>query len=188
MKLAVIVLAAGQGTRIKSNMAKVLHPLVGRPLVTHAVENAQVLADIPPVLVVGYGAEAVREKVGERATFVTQAERLGTGHAVLQAREALQGQSDLVLVNYADMPLLTAETLSRLVEQQQANPGPITILTLIEENPRGFGRVIRETSGAVTQIVEEAVATPEQLAVKELNAGVYCFDAGSTDSPIHFSR
>jgi bifunctional UDP-N-acetylglucosamine pyrophosphorylase/glucosamine-1-phosphate N-acetyltransferase len=178
VKLAVIVLAAGQGTRIKSNMAKVLHPLVGRPLVTHAVENAQALTDTPPVLVVGYGAEAVREKVGERATFVTQAERLGTGHAVLQAREALQGQSDLVLVNYADMPLLTAETLSRLVEQQQANPGPITILTLIEENPRGFGRVIRETSGAVTQIVEEAVATPEQLAVKELNAGVYCFDAG----------
>jgi bifunctional UDP-N-acetylglucosamine pyrophosphorylase/glucosamine-1-phosphate N-acetyltransferase len=102
---------------------------------------------------------------------------LGTGHAVLQAREALRGQSDLVLVNYADMPLLTAKTLGRLVEQQQANPGPITILTLIEENPRGFGRVIRESSGAVIQIVEEAVATPEQLAVRELNAGVYCFDA-----------
>jgi bifunctional UDP-N-acetylglucosamine pyrophosphorylase/glucosamine-1-phosphate N-acetyltransferase len=177
VKLAVIVLAAGQGIRMKSNLVKVLHPLVGRPLVTHAVENAQALTDTPPVLVVGYGAEAVREEVGERATFVTQAERLGTGHAVLQAREVLQGQSDLVLVNYADMPLLTAETLSRLVEQQQANPGPITILTLIEENPRGFGRVIRETSGAVTQIVEEAMATPEQLAVKELNAGVYCFDA-----------
>jgi bifunctional UDP-N-acetylglucosamine pyrophosphorylase/glucosamine-1-phosphate N-acetyltransferase len=177
VKLAVVVLAAGQGTRMKSNLAKVLHPLVGRPLVIHAVENARALTDTPPVLVVGYDAEAVREEVGERATFVTQAEQLGTGHAVLQAREALQGQSDLVLVNYADMPLLTAETLDRLVEQQQANPGPITILTLIEENPRGFGRVIRETSGAVIQIVEEAVATPEQLAVKELNAGVYCFDA-----------
>jgi bifunctional UDP-N-acetylglucosamine pyrophosphorylase/glucosamine-1-phosphate N-acetyltransferase len=177
VKLAVIVLAAGQGTRMKSNLAKVLHPLVGRPLVIHAVETAQALTDTPPVLVVGYGAEAVREKVGERATFVTQAERLGTGHAVLQAQEKLQGQSDLVLVNYADMPLLTAETLNRLVEQQQANSGPITILTLIEENPRGFGRVIRESSGAVIQIVEEAVATPEQLAVRELNAGVYCFDA-----------
>jgi bifunctional UDP-N-acetylglucosamine pyrophosphorylase/glucosamine-1-phosphate N-acetyltransferase len=96
---------------------------------------------------------------------------------VLQARDFLQGQTDLVLVSYADMPLLTAETLGRLVERQRQNPGPITMLALVQEDPRGFGRVVRDDSGAVLEIVEEAVATPEQLAIRELNAGVYCFDA-----------
>ena len=179
MKLATVILAAGQGTRMKSELPKVLHPLVGQPLVTYAVETARALTGTAPVLVVGHGAEPVREAVGDGAFFVVQAERLGTGHAVLQARETLQGQADLVLVTYADMPLLTTETLRRLVARQQDNPGPITMLmlTLVDENPRGFGRVIRDTSGAVIQIVEEAVATPEQLEIRELNAGVYSFDA-----------
>jgi len=177
VKLAVVILAAGQGTRIKSDLPKVLHPLAGRPLVTHAVETARALTDVRPVLVVGRGADAVRETVGDRAVFVEQAEQLGTGHAVLQAREALQGQSGLVLVTCADVPLLTVETLRRLVERQQENPGPITLLTFTNDDPRGFGRVMRDASGAVVQIVEDAVATPEQLAGRELNAGVYCFDA-----------
>jgi bifunctional UDP-N-acetylglucosamine pyrophosphorylase/glucosamine-1-phosphate N-acetyltransferase len=177
MKLATVILAAGQGVRMKSDLPKVLHPLLGRPLVTYAVETARALTGTTPVLVVGYGAEAVRETVGDDAVFVEQAEQRGTGHAVLQAREVLQGQSDLVLVTYADMPLLTTETLRQLVKRQQENSGPITMLTLVEENPRGFGRVIRDESDAVIEIVEEAVATPEQLAIRELNAGVYCFDA-----------
>ncbi len=177
MKLAVVILAAGQGTRIKSDLPKVLHPLAGRPLVIYAVETAQALTDVRPVLVVGRGADAVRETVGDRAVFVEQAEQLGTGHAVLQARDVLQSQSDLILVTYADIPLLTVETLRRLVERQQENSGPITLLTFTSADPRGFGRVMRDASGAVVQIVEDAVATPEQLAVRELNAGVYCFDA-----------
>ncbi len=177
MKLAVVILAAGQGTRIKSDLPKVLHPLAGRPLVIYAVETAQALTDVRPVLVVGRGADAVRETVGDRAVFVEQAEQLGTGHAVLQARDVLQSQSDLILVTYADIPLLTVETLRRLVERQQENSGPITLLTFTSADPRGFGRVMRDESGAVVQIVEDAVATPEQLAVRELNAGVYCFDA-----------
>jgi bifunctional UDP-N-acetylglucosamine pyrophosphorylase/glucosamine-1-phosphate N-acetyltransferase len=177
MKLATVILAAGQGVRMKSDLPKVLHPLLGRPLVTYAVETARALTGTTPVLVVGYGAEAVRETVGDDAVFVEQAEQRGTGHAVLQAREVLQGQSDLVLVTYADMPLLTTETLRQLVKRQQENSGPITMLTLVEENPRGFGRVIRDESDVVIEIVEEAVATPEQLAIRELNAGVYCFNA-----------
>jgi len=177
MKLAVVILAAGQGVRMKSDLPKVLHPLLGRPLVTYAVETARALTGTTPVLVVGHGAEAVRETVGDDAVFVEQAKQRGTGHAVLQAREVLQGQTGLVLVTHADMPLLTAETLRQLVKRQQENSGPITILTLVEENPRGFGRVIRDESNAVIEIVEEAVATPEQLAIRELNAGVYCFDA-----------
>ena len=177
MKIATLILAAGQATRMKSDLPKVLHPLAGRPLVTYAVETARALTDAESVLVVGRGAEAVRETVSEGVVFVEQAEQRGTGHAVLQAREVLQGQADLVLVTYADMPLLTVETLRRLVEQQQENPGPMTILTLVSDNPRGFGRVIRDESDAVVQVVEEAVATPEQLTIRELNVGVYCFDA-----------
>ncbi len=177
MKLAVVILAAGQGTRMKSDLPKVLHPLCGHPLVIHAVETARKLADAPPVLVVGRGARSVRQTVGNAATFVEQAERLGTGHAVLQARDVLRGQSDLVLVSCADMPLLTAETLGRLVERQRHNPGPFTVLTVQADDPRGFGRIIRDASGAVLKIVEEAVATPEQLAVRELNTGAYCFAA-----------
>jgi bifunctional UDP-N-acetylglucosamine pyrophosphorylase/glucosamine-1-phosphate N-acetyltransferase len=176
--LAVVILAAGEGTRMKSDLPKVLHPLVGRPLVTYALEAARQLTDRPPLLVVGHGAEAVVEAAGEDVTAVTQGEQLGTGHAVLQARDALAGLADLVLVSYADMPLLTADTLGRLVEVQRGNPGPITMLTLVRENPRGFGRVVRDENGAVVEIVEEAVATPEQLAIRELNAGVYSFDAG----------
>ncbi len=177
MKLAAVILAAGQGTRIRSSLPKVLHPLGGRPMVTHALNTARALTDAKPILVVGRGAEAVRELVGDRAIFVEQAERLGTGHAVLQARETLQGQADLALVACADMPLLTVDTLRRLVERQQQNSGPITMLTFVADNPRGFGRIVRDESGAVVKIVEAAVATPEQLAIRELNAAAYCFDA-----------
>ena len=177
MKLAVVILAAGQGTRMKSALTKVLHPLGGRPLVTYAVEAARALTDTTPVMVTGRGSEAVQEAVGDGVIFVEQAEQWGTGHAVLQAKGTLQGQADLVLVTYADVPLLSVETLRRLVARQEENTGPITMLTLFDENPRGFGRVIRGEGSGVAQVVEEAVATPEQLAIRELNAGVYCFDA-----------
>jgi bifunctional UDP-N-acetylglucosamine pyrophosphorylase/glucosamine-1-phosphate N-acetyltransferase len=177
MKMAAVILAAGQGTRMKSDLPKVLHPLAGRPLVTYAVETARTLTDTDPVLVVGHGAEAVREAVDQGVVFVEQAEQRGTGHAVLQAREALRGRSDLVLVTYADMPLLTVETLRRLVEQQEQNTGPLTLLTLVADDPRGFGRIVRDESDAVLKIVEQAVASPEELAIRELNAGVYCFNA-----------
>ena len=178
MRLSAVILAAGRGTRMRSNRPKILHPLGGRPLVSYSVATARALTTARPVIVVGCESEAVRATVGDAAVFVEQAELKGTGHAVLQAREALLGQSDLVLVTYADMPLLTAETLRRLVERQQSNAGPVAILVLRHDDPRGFGRVIRAEDGAVRQVVEEAVATPEQLAVRELNAGVYCFAAG----------
>ncbi len=177
MELAVVILAAGQGTRMKSDLPKVLHPLAGRPLVTYAIEMARTLASARPVLVVGHRAEAVRKAVDDDVALVEQTEQLGTGHAVLQARQALRGRSDLVLVTYADMPLLTTGTLLRLVERQRENPGPLSILTVVADDPRGFGRVMRDESDAVVQVVEEAVAAPEQLAIRELNVGVYCFDA-----------
>lgn len=176
MTLATVILAAGQGTRMKSDMAKVLHPVGGRAMITRAVDTAWALDSTPPVVVVGHDAEAVRAHLGDRARYVTQSELLGTGHAVMQAAAVLRGTSDLVLVYYADMPLLTAESLCRLVEAQQQHDGPFTMLTLIADDPRGFGRVVRQ-NGYVTAIVEERECTPEQLAIRELNVGVYAFRA-----------
>ncbi|HEC23156.1 MAG TPA: UDP-N-acetylglucosamine diphosphorylase/glucosamine-1-phosphate N-acetyltransferase [Chloroflexi bacterium] len=178
MSLDVVILAAGQGTRMKSRLPKVLHSLAGRPLILYSVETATSLSQRPPVLVIGHGAEKVRQTVGEAARYVLQEEQLGTGHAVAQARELLSGQSEHVLVIYADMPLLRAETLRKLHALQQRNPGPFSLLTHVTDTPRGFGRIIRDKGGLVRAIVEEAVATPDQLAIREVNMGVYCFSAG----------
>lgn len=176
--LSVLILAAGQGVRMKSNLPKVLHPLAGRPMILHALETARKLTGAAPVLVVGHGAEAVERVVGDGVETVEQEEQLGTGHAVLQARDLLLGSADLVLVYYADMPLLREETLAQLVDRQRENDGPIAMLTVIRDNPQGFGRVVRDGERAIKAIVEEAVATSEQLEISELNAGVYCFQAG----------
>ncbi|GAB4574812.1 MAG: bifunctional UDP-N-acetylglucosamine diphosphorylase/glucosamine-1-phosphate N-acetyltransferase GlmU [Anaerolineae bacterium] len=177
--LATVILAAGQGTRMKSKLAKVLHPIVGRPMVDYAVQTAWELTGRAPVLVVGRQSDAVRAHVGDRAIFVEQAEQLGTGHAVQVTAESLAGQSDLVLVCYADMPLLRPETLRRLVDAHLASPArpAVTMLSYVADDARGFGRVIRHADGTVAAIVEEAAATPEELAVRELNVGVYVFDA-----------
>jgi bifunctional UDP-N-acetylglucosamine pyrophosphorylase/glucosamine-1-phosphate N-acetyltransferase len=178
MNIAVVILAAGQGTRMRSKLPKVLHPLTGKPMVGHAIEAAHEVGDARPVLVVGSGAEQVRAAVGERVRYVVQEQQLGTGHAVLQARPLLTGQSSVVLVTYGDMPLLRTETLQRMIEHHGRTEPAITMLTVVRDHARGFGRVLRDASGAVAAIVEQADATPEQLAVRELNVGTYCFDAG----------
>jgi bifunctional UDP-N-acetylglucosamine pyrophosphorylase/glucosamine-1-phosphate N-acetyltransferase len=177
MKITPILLAAGLGTRMKSSLPKVLHPLCGRPMLAYALDAVRTVGTEKPVVVIGHGSEAVRNYLGETARCVLQDPPLGTGHAVLQAESLLRGGSDLVLVAYADMPLLRPETLTRLVETQQQNSGPMTMLTVIADDPRGFGRVVRGADGTVQAIVEEAVATPEQLSIHELNVGAYCFRA-----------
>jgi bifunctional UDP-N-acetylglucosamine pyrophosphorylase/glucosamine-1-phosphate N-acetyltransferase len=177
MRVAPVILAAGQGTRMKSALPKVLHPVLGRPLVWHAVHTVRQVTAVKPVVVVGHGAEAVKQVIGEQAVYAYQQQQLGTGHAVMQAADLLTGQADYVLVSYADMPLLTQATFEQIVETQLQHSGPITMLTNIVENPRGFGRVIRDSSGAVTEIVEEAHASPEQLEIRELNTGVCCYRA-----------
>jgi bifunctional UDP-N-acetylglucosamine pyrophosphorylase/glucosamine-1-phosphate N-acetyltransferase len=146
-------------------------------MVFSGLEAAQQVSTETPVLVVGYGAQAVKQVVGEAAQYVLQEQQLGTGHAVMQAEALLKGKTDYVIVTYADMPLLRAETLKDLVETQQANQGPISMVTVIAQDPRGFGRIIRKPDGSVAAIVEEAAATPDQLQVKELNVGAYCFSA-----------
>ena len=176
-KTVAVILAAGQGKRMQSDLPKVLHPVVGRPMVIYSIEAAMAATGEKPVLVVGYKAECVQKEVGEIVHYVLQEKQLGTGHAVQQTETLLKNQCDFLLVISADMPLLTGEVLCNLIEAQKSHSGPLTMLTVIADNPRGFGRVIRNGEHNVQAIVEEAVATPEQLAVRELNAGVYCFSA-----------
>ena len=175
-KLSIVILAAGQSTRMKSELPKVLHPLAGKPMVQYSVETAAQATSEKPLLVVGNGADDVRLAVGDQVIYVEQREQLGTGHAVLQARPLLEGRSETVLVCYADMPLLSAETLRRLLELHGEDKGPITMLTVEADDPMGFGRILRDEGGQLVGIVEEAVATEEQKAIRELNCGVYCFD------------
>ncbi len=177
MNVTSVILAAGQGTRMRSDLPKVLHPLAGRPLVQYCLEVAEEATGNQPILVVGHGAEMIQEAVGDRARFVTQSPQLGTGHAVQQTEALLRGETDLVLVTLGDMPLLRAATLRQIIDLQLENSGPITMATIQVDDPRGFGRVMRNEKGQVTGIVEEAQATVEQMAIRELNVSVYCFQA-----------
>jgi len=177
-----VILAAGSGTRMKSDLPKVLHPLLGRPMVAWTVEMAEAVGDQQPVLVVGHGKEQVKALLGDRAEFVEQKELLGTGHAVQQAAPVLQGRADAVVVTYGDMPLLRAETVRSLVdlfarERQASVQTALAMLTVVRDYPQGFGRVVRDAQGEVVRIVEEADCTPQQRALRELNPGIYCFDA-----------
>ena len=177
MRVTAVLLAAGQGTRMKSDLPKVLHPVAGKPMIWHALQAISQSTSEKPVVVVGHGADEVTKYLGDSASTVMQEPQLGTGHAVMQAESLLKGKTDLVVVCYSDMPLLRGETLKKLVETQMNNKGPISMLTVHSDDPRGFGRVIRKADGTVEFIVEEYVATPEQLRVRELNVGGYCFDA-----------
>jgi bifunctional UDP-N-acetylglucosamine pyrophosphorylase/glucosamine-1-phosphate N-acetyltransferase len=177
MKVTAVLLAAGQGTRMKSKLPKVLHPVAGQPMIWHALRAIQEATTEKTVVVVGHGAEEVIKYLGDSAQTVLQEPQLGTGHAVMQAESALKGNTDLVIVCYSDMPLLRGETLKKLVEMQRNNKGPISMLTVMADEPRGFGRIVRKADGTVGAIVEEYVATREQLQIKELNVGGYCFDA-----------
>jgi bifunctional UDP-N-acetylglucosamine pyrophosphorylase/glucosamine-1-phosphate N-acetyltransferase len=177
MTIDVVILAAGKGTRMVSDLPKPLHPLMGKPLINYVVDAATPLVEQPPVIVIGHGGEKTKVMLGDNLRYAVQDELLGTGHAVQQAESLLVGQSDLILVLYGDMPLVRTQTLESLVKIQESNSGPMTLLTLQDDNPRGFGRIARDPSGMIKKIVEEVDASPEQLEIKELNAGMYCFKA-----------
>ncbi|MGH7387932.1 MAG: bifunctional UDP-N-acetylglucosamine diphosphorylase/glucosamine-1-phosphate N-acetyltransferase GlmU [Candidatus Rokuibacteriota bacterium] len=172
--LTVVILAAGEGKRMRSRQAKVLHALCGRPLLGYALRIARALAD-RIVVVAPPDAEAVATLAGPDGATVVQRERLGTGHAVMQAREACEG-AHTVLILPGDMPLLTAETIERLVTHHAASGAAVTVLTASVDTPQGYGRVLRQR-GRVTRIVEERDATDDQKKVTEINTSVYCFDA-----------
>ena len=177
--VSVVILAAGLGTRMRSRKAKVLHSAGGRTLVEHAVHTALQLAPAQRTfVVVGHQAEQVRAQVSAAGiNFIHQQEQKGTGHAILCGREELLNLGGLLIVYYGDCPLILPGTLEQLVSHQRQHQGGCTMLTTKLTDPTGYGRVIRTETGEVECIVEQKSANREQLAVKEINAGVYCFDA-----------
>ena len=196
--IAVVLLAAGQGVRMNSRKQKILHEVGGRPMVLHAFLAAEAAADLPPVLVVGPDETDVQVLIGDRATYVVQPKALGTGHATRMAADALRGRADQVIVTYGDMPLLRAATMCRLADVQREGGAAVVLLSVPGEPSSSFGRVVRDEAGQVREIVEVAEARRRPhagslLAIRELNAGVYCFDgdwlwANIGDLPLRQAR
>ncbi|GGA48573.1 bifunctional UDP-N-acetylglucosamine diphosphorylase/glucosamine-1-phosphate N-acetyltransferase GlmU [Psychrobacillus lasiicapitis] len=171
-----VVLAAGKGTRMKSNLYKVLHPVCGKPMVEHVIDNMEKLGVEKIVTVVGHGAEVVQSELGNRSEYVLQAEQLGTAHAVLQAETTLANLSGTTIVICGDTPLITAETMKELLNHHKQTGAKATILTAIADDPTGYGRIIRAEGGNVKSIVEQKDASAEEQLVNEINSGTYCFD------------
>lgn len=176
MEKFAIVLAAGQGTRMKSKLYKVLHPICGQAMVEHVVDQLEALGVSEIVTVVGHGAEMVEEVLGDRVSYTLQEEQLGTAHAVMQARGALEGKEGTTLVICGDTPLLTDDTLQQLITYHESIHSKATVLTSIEPDPTGYGRIIRNEQGVLERIVEQKDAETTELAIKEVNTGTYCFD------------
>ncbi len=177
--VSVIILAAGYGTRMKSKLAKVLHKAGGAPLIEHVIRAAMEIAPADRItVVVGHQGEKVREAMGHLGVhFQTQEEQLGTGHAVLVCRHLPHHATGKVVVMYGDCPLLRGETLNALVaHHREVGVAAATLVTVVLENPRGYGRIFRE-DGFVARVVEEKAATAEEKLVRELNSGIYCFEA-----------
>ena len=174
MKLSIVILAAGQGTRMNSSLPKVLQPLAGRPLLAHVVTCSRAVGASGIVVVYGHGGERVQAAFeNEPLEWALQAEQLGTGHAVMQAMPQVPDDHQ-VLILAGDVPLLRAATLQKLLDACPA--GDLGLLTVDMENPFGYGRVIR-SAGAVTSIVEQKDASDEQQAIREINTGVMCLPA-----------
>lgn len=171
-----IVLAAGQGTRMKSKLYKVLHPVCGKPMVQHVVDQVTKVNASKVISIIGHGAEQVKAELGEKSDYALQDEQLGTAHAVMQAKPLLKGNKGTTLVICGDTPLISAETMESLLEHHEKTGAKATILTAYTEDPKGYGRIIRDTKGHVRRIVEHKDASKEELLVKEINTGTYCFD------------
>lgn len=177
-ELGVILLAAGQGTRMKSALPKVLHPLAGRPLFLHALGAAQELAPARVAIVIGHGAEAVRQTYPKSdVAWAIQEKQLGTGHAVLCARDAFTDFTGEVLILSGDVPLIKESTLRAMIEQHRREQAAVTLLTASLPQPKGYGRVLRDGAGRVAGIVEEKDASDAQRQIGEVNAGVYVASA-----------
>jgi bifunctional UDP-N-acetylglucosamine pyrophosphorylase / glucosamine-1-phosphate N-acetyltransferase len=175
----VIILAAGLGTRMKSKTIKILHRAAGRPIIDYVVDLAAAVGSSSPVLVIGHQREAVQGVIGTRGRFAIQDQQLGTGHAVLQAAEALESidlKGRKILVLSGDAPLTRPETLKALLEEHERSSNALTLLSMQLDDPAMYGRVVRESSGAVSRIVEAKDASAEEKQINEVNAGIYVFN------------
>lgn len=171
----IVILAAGKGTRMQSALPKVLHPLAGRPLLDHVIASADTVADSKKIIVTGHGAEQVEQTfVASGAVFVQQTEQLGTAHAVQMALPYLRSQAN-VLILYGDVPLITPETISKILNA--VDKDHIALLTIHLDNPAGYGRIVRNAAGEIESIVEQKDASDEQLEITEINTGVLALGA-----------
>jgi len=178
MDFATIILAAGKGKRMKSDLPKVLHPINGRPMVYYVIETARKLGSDKIVLIIGHKKELViSETQGLNVEYVVQEEQLGTGHAVLQCAPVFKGYRGNLLVLSGDVPLLTPHTLQQLIEIQQRERSLASLLTTEMEDPTGYGRIIRDRKGFVTMIIEHKDADEQILKIKEINVGIYIFES-----------
>ncbi|WP_261134722.1 bifunctional UDP-N-acetylglucosamine diphosphorylase/glucosamine-1-phosphate N-acetyltransferase GlmU [Bacillus sp. Marseille-Q3570] len=171
-----VVLAAGQGTRMKSRLYKVLHPVAGKPMVQHVVDQIRNVNVEKIVTVIGHGAEKVKSQLGADIEYALQEEQLGTGHAVMQSEGQLGELNGTTLVVCGDTPLISSETMEALLTHHEKENAKVTLLTARAEDPAGYGRVIRNEDGTVAKVVEHKDASMEELAVQEINTGTYCFD------------
>ena len=176
LKRFAIILAAGQGKRMKSKLYKVLHPVCGKPMVGHVLDTVNKVQCERSIVVVGHGAEAVQAYLGESAEYVLQEKQLGTGHAVKQVKPSLGQEQGTTIVICGDTPLVTEESLEAMIQLHDRNGAAATILTAELDRPEGYGRIIRDEGGSVKRIVEQKDCSPEENAVKEINTGTYCFD------------
>ncbi len=174
--LAVIVLAAGLGTRMRSNLVKVLHPIAGRPMLLHTLDNLLALKPERVVAVLGHQADAVKRVLPRGVDVALQKEQLGTAHAAICGLKKLSGYKGTVMVVAGDTPLLDTDTFRSVVSAHRRSRSDVTVLTAVLEDPRGYGRIIRN-GGDVTGIVEEKDAGPAEKAVTEVNTGTYCFES-----------
>ncbi|HOK07236.1 MAG TPA: NTP transferase domain-containing protein [Syntrophales bacterium] len=177
-KTAALVLAAGKGTRMKSDLAKVLHPVCGRPMLAYVLDCAREVGVERIVVVVGHQAKEVRRAFADDdLVFVEQERQLGTGHAVLQAAGAFDGYRGDVLILCGDVPLLRPATLRSLLDDHRRQGAAVTVMTVFLDDPGSYGRVLRDADGSVRGIVEARDCTGRELAVGEINTGIYCADA-----------
>ncbi|OPY09581.1 MAG: Bifunctional protein GlmU [Syntrophus sp. PtaB.Bin001] len=176
--VGVVILAAGKGTRMKSERAKVLHSVCGRPMLSYSIMLARMVKAEKIIVVVGHQADIVRDTFkDEGLLFVEQREQLGTGHAVLQARSEFENFAGVILILCGDVPLLSIETIHHLFDCHTKEKAIVTVLTAMMDNPFGYGRVIKKSTGEVIKIVEERDASVEEKKVKEINSGIYCVDS-----------
>ena len=176
MKRYGVVLGAGMGTRMKSEVPKVLHQVMGKTMIEHAVGVLEGAKVEKAVVVTGHKAELVEACLGDRAEYVLQNEQLGTAHAVMMAEPILADLNGTTVVTYGDGPLLTAETLAQLFLKHEQSGAKLTMLTAMADNPTGYGRIVRNSEGHVARIVEQKDASPEELLITEINPGVACYD------------
>lgn len=176
-RLAIVILAAGHGKRMRSQRSKLLHEIAGRPLVAYPLRLAEALQPARTVLVLGHLAQQVQEALGPRCHYVLQEPQLGTAHAVRQAQPLLEGECDEVLVLYGDTPLLRQETIAELCRLHRQEGATATLLSGLVDDPHGYGRVVRDAAGRVQAVVEHADCTAEQLAIREINSGILLFQA-----------